>query len=426
MVDYDKSIDALTKAINNATVFLEKLANNKTAATDDSQFSLASIAKNLDPEHTHSLENILANSPISELLKDNSVSDILINGPFEIYVDQHGTLFKTDFKFQDHEELLKLADAIATSLNRKIDPRRPLMDARLPDGSRVNIIAPPMAVDGLSISIRKFSAQNITLDTLEEYESITPMMKEFLKACAICKVNIIISGGTGSGKTTLLNAMSQYIPANERIVSIEDSIELRLQQPHVVRLETKNPEVMGDRTREVNIRDLLVNSLRMRPDRIIIGEVRGGEAYDMIQSMNTGHDGSFATVHANNPREAIARIESMVSQVSTNTPLIVIRKQVTSAVNFIIQVNRQENGKRQVTFISEITGLEGDTPTIHDIFFLKQQGVDDKGKLIMKQGWSGAPPKHAKLAAYIRNLNILKHDIEKTPFPNALPNQKNW
>jgi pilus assembly protein CpaF len=300
------------------------------------------------------------------------------------------------------------------------------MDARLPDGSRVNIIAPPMAVDGLSISIRKFSAQDITLDRLEEFGSLTPMMKEFLKACAVCKVNVIISGGTGSGKTTLLNAMSQYIPANERIVSIEDSVELRLQQPHVVRLETKNPEVMGDRTREVNIRDLLVNSLRMRPDRIIIGEVRGPEAYDMIQAMNTGHDGSYATIHANNPREAIARIESMVSQVSTNTPLAVVRKQVTSAVNFIIQATRHEDGKRQITFISEITGLEGDTPTIHDIFCLRQKGTDDKGKLIMKQEWSGAPPKHAKLAAYVRNLGFLKHDLPQPPISNALPNKKNW
>jgi len=427
MTDYEKPINSLTDAINRASGFLEKIfTNSASTRSEDEQFSLASIARNIDKQHSENLENILNNSPIGELLKDDTVSDILINGPFEIYVDQHGSLLKTDFKFKDHNELLELADSIAKSLNRRIDPRRPLMDARLPDGSRVNIIAPPMAVDGLSISIRKFAAQNITLDKLEEFGSITAMMKEFLKACANCKVNIIISGGTGSGKTTLLNAMSQYIPATERIVSIEDSIELRLQQPHVVRLETKTPEMMGDRTREVNIRDLLVNSLRMRPDRIIIGEVRGNEAYDMIQSMNTGHDGSFATIHANNPREAIARVEGMVSQVASNTPLIVIRKQVISAVNFIIQVNRQENGKRQVTFISEITGLEGDTPTIHDIFFLKNKGNDEKGQIIYKQEWSGAPPKHAKLAAYVRNLNILKQDLEKPPIPNAIPNKKNW
>jgi pilus assembly protein CpaF len=411
MTDYHQSINSLVEAINKASGFLEKIATSKEASTNpEDQFSLAAIGKSLDKNNSENLENILAASPISELLKDDTVSDILINGPFEIYVDQRGELLKTDFKFKDHNELLELADSIAKSLNRRIDPRRPLMDARLPDGSRVNIIAPPMAVDGLSISIRKFSAQDITLDRLEEFGSITPMMKEFLKACAVCKVNVIISGGTGSGKTTLLNAMSQYIPATERIVSIEDSIELRLQQPHVVRLETKSPEVMGDRTREVNIRDLLVNSLRMRPDRIIIGEVRGNEAYDMIQSMNTGHDGSYATIHANNPREAIARVEGMVSQVTSNTPLIVIRKQVVSAVNFIIQVNRQENGKRQVTFISEITGLEGDTPIIHDIFFLKNKGNDEKGQIIYKQEWSGAPPKHAKLSAYVRNLNILKNN----------------
>lgn len=422
MINNYKSIDALTAAINNVAALLEKTYSKN----EQKDFSLASIAKNLDPQNVDNLENILKNSPISELLSDNSVSDILINGPFSIYVDQRGSILKTDFKFQDHDELLRLADAIASSLNRKIDPRRPLMDARLPDGSRVNIITPPMSVDGITISIRKFTTQNITLDSLTEYKTITPVMKDFLKACAVCKVNIIISGGTGAGKTTLLNAMSQYIPANERIVSIEDSIELRLQQPHVVRLETKNPEVMGDRTREVNIRDLLVNSLRMRPDRIIIGEVRGNEAYDMIQSMNTGHDGSFTTIHANNPREAIARIEGMVSQIASNTPLIVIRKQIVSAVNFIIQVSRQENGQRYVTFISEITGLEGDIPVIHDIFSMKQKGVDDKGNLIMKQEWSGSPTKHAKLAAYVRNLNILKLDLEKPPIPNAIPNKKNW
>jgi len=401
----DNHMDNLANAVNSLSKIVGEFVKSNQIDEEDKTSSIAKYYKESD----HSTVNEkLQKSPIAELLADDGVSDILINGPFEVYVDSRGKLYKTEVKFKDHIELLELADAIANSLNRRIDRRRPVMDARLPDGSRVNIIAPPMAVDGLSMSIRKFGRSRITLDKLVEYDSMNTQMCEFLKACATCGVNIIISGGTGSGKTTLLNAISEHIPATERIVSVEDSIELKLQQPHVVRLETKIPEVAGDRTREVNIRDLVVNSLRMRPDRIVIGEVRSSEAYDMIQAMNTGHDGSMATLHANNPREAISRMEGMISQVAHNTPLLAIRRQIVSAVNFIIQVNRFEDGSRKVNSIAEIMGIEGDTPTIHDIFLLKTQGVDPEGRLISKHVWSGSPPKHEKLAAYIRSKGILK------------------
>jgi pilus assembly protein CpaF len=407
MTDYNKAIENITLAINNVATRLDKLIECKDGKKK------TDTKKNLDIDISSATKKVLDNSIIKDLLNDYSISDILINGPFEIYIDRHGKLEKTEIKFSGNDELLNLVEVISASLNRKIDPNRPLMDARLPDGSRVNIIMPPMAVDGITISIRKFSKENITLEILEKNETITPMMRHFLEACTICKLNIVISGGTGSGKTTLLNALSQHIPSNERILSIEDSMELRLQQPHVVRLESKIPEIIGDRTNEVNIRDLLNNSLRMRPDRIIIGEVRGEEAYDMIQAMNTGHDGSITTVHANNPREAIARIENMISQTTNNTSTSVIRKQITSAVNLIIHITREEDGRRKVTNISEIIGIEGDTPIIHDIFSMQKVSVNSKGKPVMRQEWSGAPPRHGKLVDYIRSNKILRNEFPK-------------
>ncbi len=401
----NESIENLTAAINTATGFLEQLSNTKN---NFSRFSMSGVERRNEHISKINLNDVLENCVISGLLKDDSISDILINGPFEIYVDRYGNLEKTDIKFDSHVELLQLAEAITSSINKRIDPRRPLIDARLPDGSRVNIVAPPMSVDGLSISIRKFSKNHITLDTLEEYQSITSQMNGFLQAAAICKLNIIISGGTGTGKTTLLNAISQYIPPSERIVSIEDSIELRLQQPHVVRLESKSPEIIGDRSTEVNIRDLVTNALRMRPDRIIVGEVRGEEAYDMIQAMNTGHDGSITTVHANTPRDALARLENMIGQIASPPPTAIIRKQVVSALNLIIQITRQDDGKRKITTISEIVGMEGETPVIQEIFSTKQvRGLD--GKLNIKQEWSGIFPRHAKLTEYLKSNNILKN-----------------
>jgi len=404
MTDDNDAITSLTGAINKALEFLENAATEKSK----SRFSTTNLHMPAQEEIVQNITERLHDSAIGQLLKDDTIGDILINGPFEVYIDRKGSLEKTHIKFSDHEELLNFATLIATSLNRRLDPRRPLMDARLPDGSRVNIIAPPMAVDGISISIRKFSKAHITLDTLEKSGSMTAMMKDFLKACALCKVNIIISGGTGSGKTTLLNAISEHIPTTERIVSIEDSVELRLQQPHVVRLESKIPEVAGDRTREVNIRDLLVNALRMRPDRIIVGEARGSEAYDMIQAMNTGHDGSMATIHANNPRDAIARMESMVSQAVQNTPILSIRKQIVSAVNFIIQVSRLDDGTRKIVSISEVIGMEGEMPTIQDIFSTKAFGPAVNGKQQTRIEWTGSAPRHAKLATYVKSQNMLK------------------
>jgi len=325
------------------------------------------------------IADMLGLGPLEPLIADETVSDIMVNGPKQVYVERRGKLELTDVTFRDDQHLMNICTKIVTRIGRRIDESRPLVDARLPDGSRVNIIIPPLAIDGASISIRKFSKKSITLDTMAANNSISPAMATMLKIAARCRLNILISGGTGSGKTTLLNALSRMIDSGERTVTIEDAAELQLQQPHVVRLETRTANLEG--TGEITMRDLLKNALRMRPDRIIIGECRGEEALDMLQAMNTGHDGSMSTIHANNPREALTRLENMIGMAGINLPSKAMRTQIASAVHLICQVNRMRDGQRRVTSVTEVVGMEGEIITTQDLFTFQFSGEGTDGKL---------------------------------------------
>ncbi len=303
-----------------------------------------------------------------------------MNGPNKVYVEKKGHLTKTGVTFDNDAHVLRVIDRIILPLGRRVDADSPTVDARLPDGSRVNAVIPPVAIDGPTITIRKFRKDKLTVQQLVDFGSLTPQMAEFLRACVISRLNIVISGGTGSGKTTLLNVLSGMIPADERIVTIEDAAELQLQQDHVVRLETKVASVEGKG--QVTIRDLVRNSLRMRPDRIVVGECRGGESLDMLQAMNTGHDGSLTTLHANTPRDALARLETMVLMAGMDLPVKVIRQQISAAVDLIIQQTRLKDGSRKVTAITEVAGMEGDTIVLTDIFKFEQTGLSTDGKVI--------------------------------------------
>src|SRR6266851_3858122 len=325
------------------------------------------------------IADMLGLGPLEPLLADQTISDIMVNGPKQVYVERRGKLELTDAAFRDEPHLMNICTKIVTRIGRRVDELHPLVDARLPDGSRVNIIISPLALDGAMISIRKFSKKTITLDKMVASGSISPAMATVLKVAARCRLNILISGGTGSGKTTLLNALSQMIDTAERTVTIEDAAELQLQQPHVGRLETRPANLEG--AGEITMRDLLKNALRMRPDRIIIGECRGGEAFDMLQTMNTGHDGSMSTIHANNPRDALARIENMIGMTAANLPSRAIRSQIASAVQLVCQVNRMRDGQRRVTHITEVVGMEGEVITTHDLFTFKFQSEGSDGKL---------------------------------------------
>ena len=322
---------------------------------------------------------MLGYGPLEPLLKDPSISDILVNTYKQVYVERQGKLELTDVVFQDNAHLLKIIEKIVSRIGRRVDESSPMVDARLPDGSRVNAIIPPLAIDGPLLSIRRFAVNPLTVNDLLKYKSVTPPMVQLLQSLAQAKINILISGGTGSGKTTLLNVMSGFIPENERIVTIEDAAELQMRQPHVVRLETRPPNIEGQG--EVTQRALVRNALRMRPDRIILGEVRGPEALDMLQAMNTGHDGSLATIHANSPRDAISRLENMVSMAASNLAARAIRQQIASAITVIIQVSRLTDGGRKIISIQEITGMEGDMITMHEIFTFKQLGVTEDRKV---------------------------------------------
>ena len=317
--------------------------------------------------------------PLEPLLKDPSVSDILVNAYKQVYVERRGKLELTDIVFQDNAHLLNIIERIVSRVGRRIDESSPMVDARLADGSRVNAIIPPLSVDGPVLSIRRFSVNPLMVHDLLKLGSITNEMAALISAISKSKINAVISGGTGSGKTTLLNLVSGFIPENERIVTIEDAAELQMRQPHVVRLETRPPNI--EDKGEVTQRALVRNALRMRPDRIILGEVRGAEALDMLQAMNTGHEGSFATIHANTPRDAIARMENMVSMAGASLTLLAIRQQIASAINVIIQVTRLTDGTRKIVSIQEITGMEGETITMQEIFGFRQSGVDENGKV---------------------------------------------
>ncbi|MGC2413792.1 MAG: CpaF family protein [Stellaceae bacterium] len=325
------------------------------------------------------ISDMLGLGPLDPLIADETISDIMVNGPKQVYVERRGKLELTDVIFRDNGHLMNICTKIVTRIGRRIDESRPLVDARLPDGSRVNIIIPPLAIDGASVSIRKFSKKSITLDIMAANNSMSSSMATVLKIAARCRLNILISGGTGSGKTTLLNAMSRMIDSTERTVTIEDAAELQLQQPHVVRLETRTANLEG--TGEISMRDLLSNALRMRPDRIIIGECRGPEALDMLQAMNTGHDGSMSTIHANNPREALTRLENMIGMAGINLPSRAMRTQIASAVHLICQVQRMRDGGRRVSHITEVVGMEGDIITTQDLFTYQFQGEGADGKL---------------------------------------------
>src|SRR5438105_4022536 len=300
--------------------------------------------------------------PLEPLLSDPSVCDILVNSPFQIYVERGGKLERSDVTFKDNEHLMRVIERIVSSVGRRIDESSPMVDARLKDGSRVNAIIPPLSIDGPVLSIRRFGTEPLRMSALVENKALTRDIADMLDMCVRARLNVLISGGTGAGKTTLLNALSAFIPETERIVTIEDSAELQLQQPHVVRLETRPPNIEG--RGEVTQRDLVKNALRMRPDRIVIGEVRGGEAIDMLQAMNTGHDGSLTTIHANTPRDALARLETMILMAGLELPARAIREQIVAAIHFVVHVQRFEDGVRRVGSIAEITGLEGNTPTL--------------------------------------------------------------
>ena len=325
------------------------------------------------------LNDMLGLGPLEPLLADDAVTDIMVNGPKQIYVERKGKLELTDVVFKDNRHVLNIATRIVTRIGRRIDESSPLCDARLEDGSRVNIIIPPLAIDGPSISIRKFSKKSITLDVMSSQKNISAGMATVMKIASRSRLNILISGGTGSGKTTLLNAMSQLIDHGERIVTIEDAAELQLQQPHVVRLETRPANLEGEG--EITMRDLVKNSLRMRPDRIILGEVRGSEAVDMLQAMNTGHEGSMCTVHANRPREALTRLENMVGMAGINLPSKAVRTQIAAAIDIIVQVSRMRDGVRRVTSITEVVGMEGDVITTQELFKFEFEGEDNNGML---------------------------------------------
>ena len=342
--------------------------------------------------------DMLGLGPLEPLIEDETVSDIMVNGAKQVFVERRGKLEPTDVTFRDDQHVMNVATKIVTRIGRRIDETRPLVDARLPDGSRVNIIIPPLAIDGPAISIRKFSKKTITLDTMAQQANISPEMATLLKIAARCRLNILISGGTGSGKTTLLNALSRLIDPTERTVTIEDAAELQLQQPHVVRLETRPPNLEG--TGEITMRDLLRNALRMRPDRIILGEIRGAEALDVLQAMNTGHDGSMSTIHANRPREALTRLENMVGMTGIHLPSHAVRTQIAAAVNLILQVNRMRDGMRRVTDVIEVVGMEGEIITTQELFSFQFQGEAADGRLRGVFKSSGVRPHFLPRAEY--------------------------
>jgi pilus assembly protein CpaF len=338
-------------------------------------------------------DEILGFGPIEPLLRDPTVTEVMVNRPDQVYCERFGKLELTDIQFRDNDHVRHVIDKIVTPLGRRVDESSPMVDARLPDGSRVNAIISPLSLGGPVLTIRKFSVDPYTVEDLIGFGSMTQGMAAFLAACVKVKLNCIVSGGTGSGKTTLLNVLSSFIPEGERIVTIEDAAELKLHQPHVVRLESRPPNIEGKG--EVKIRDLVRNSLRMRPDRIIVGEVRGGEALDMLQAMNTGHEGSISTVHANTPRDALSRLETMVMMSGMDLPSRAIREQVAAAIHIIIQIGRLSDGSRKVVSVSEVQGMEGNVIVLQDLFAFQQKGVGEGGKVLGTMAATGMVPKFA-------------------------------
>ena len=343
------------------------------------------------------LHEVFGLGPLEVLLQDPTISDILVNRPGQVYIEREGRLEETDVVFRDDKHLMQIIERIVSAVGRRIDESTPMVDARLQDGSRVNVIIPPLALDGPVMSIRRFRTDRLAADDLVDRESLTRPMLDFLRGAVVARLNIIISGGTGAGKTTLLNILSSFISSGERVVTIEDAAELMLRQRHVVRLETRPPNIEGKGV--VRQRQLVINALRMRPDRIVVGEVRGEEALDMLQAMNTGHDGSLTTIHANSPRDSLYRLDTMVAMANLNIPEKAIRQQVASAVNLIIQINRMSDGTRKVTSISELTGMEQDVITMQEIFAFNKTGINSEGKVTGAFRATGIRPKCADLLA---------------------------
>ncbi|MCD4713995.1 MAG: CpaF family protein [Clostridiales bacterium] len=378
--------------------FNEISDSNETFKNDLRTILLANIEKeslNMTPNQKKRIleeltDEIVGFGPITVLLQDSNVTEIMVNGPDRIYVEMNGKLVKSDARFKDNNHIMHVIKKIVSSIGRRVDESSPMVDARLANGSRVNAIIPPLAIDGPTLTIRKFAEDPFKISDLVGFGTLNSKMAEFLRACVEGRLNVVVSGGTGSGKTTTLNVLSSFIPADDRIVTIEDAAELQLPQPHVVRLETRPPNIEGKG--EVTIRDLVKNSLRMRPDRIVVGEVRSGEALDMLQAMNTGHDGSLTTGHANSPRDMLSRLETMVLMSGMNLPVKAIRDQISSAVNLIVQQARLQDGSRRITHITEVLGMEGDVIILQDIYRYEQKGVDSKGKVIGDFQFTGIMP----------------------------------
>lgn len=364
------------------------------------------------------MDEIFGYGPITTLLNDRTVSEVMVNSTDNIYVERSGKLEKTQYSFRDHTHVMHTIDKIISPLGRRVDESSPMVDARLPDGSRVNIIIPPLALKGPTITIRKFSVDPLTLEDLISFGTLNQDMATLLKACVRGRVNILVSGGTGSGKTTLLNILSSFIPSTERIITIEDAAELQLQQDHVVTLEARPANMEGKG--KVTTRDLVVNSLRMRPDRIIVGEVRSGEALDMLQAMNTGHDGSLTTVHANTPKDSLSRLETMVMMAGMELPSRAIKEQITSAINLIVQVARLSDGSRKIIKITEITGMEKETITTQDIYTFEQEGFDVYGKVVGRHVPTGIVP------ACIEKIRAAGENIPPSVFVERLDPQRRF
>lgn len=372
-----EALDADAVKTLSKSALSQQLANAVDMLVEKFGLSVSALMR---AEYVQSLVDELHGlGPLQSLMDDDTISDIMINGHEKVFIERNGIVEQTNAMFIDEAQLLQIAKRIASRVGRRVDESSPTCDARLEDGSRVNIVIPPIAIDGTSISIRKFKKQSINFSQLVDFGALSPEMAKVLMIAARCRLNILISGGTGSGKTTMLNALSQFISEKERIVTIEDAAELRLLQPHVVRLETRTAGIEGNG--QITQRDLVINALRMRPDRIVVGECRGAEAFEMLQAMNTGHDGSMSTLHANTPRDALARVEAMVMMATSNLPLTAIRRSIVSAVDIIIQINRLHDGSRKVMSVAEVVGLEGDNVVLEEIFRFQPSSIQENGKV---------------------------------------------